>query len=156
MAVDVFIWQGPAGWHWTDAETHGTPDDAAPGPVYATQEEAEQDARETMRDTLGAFIYRTPERFEEEPEDEEPEDEAADTVEGCTDCILFLANGDIPEERPDLPDDIAALWEGYHLAPAGGEDSEPYFSWSPCEVCGSRLGGNREPVAYWKCEPVAG
>ena len=25
-------------------------------------------------------------------------------------------------------------------------DHEPFFSWRPCEVCGSSLGGDREPV----------
>lgn len=32
--------------------------------------------------------------------------------------------------------------------PEGEENyaSEPFFSWTPCEICGSSLGGNRE---YW-------
>lgn len=83
------------------------------------------------------------------------EDAGADTVAGCVDCILFLANGDEPEDREGLAEDIAEMWPDYHLVPAGGEDSEPWFSWSPCEVCGSRLGGNREAVAFWKCEAMA-
>ena len=31
-----------------------------------------------------------------------------DNLWACEDCTLYLANGDIPEERPDLADDIAA------------------------------------------------
>ena len=27
------------------------------------------------------------------------------------------------------------------------ENFEPYFSWSACDICESRLGGNRYPVA---------
>lgn len=32
-----------------------------------------------------------------------------------------------------------------------GEESEPYFSWQPCECCGSTLGGNREDYSF-ACE----
>jgi len=28
------------------------------------------------------------------------------------------------------------------------EPSEPYFSWQPCECCGSNLGGNREAYSF--------
>jgi hypothetical protein len=34
--------------------------------------------------------------------------------------------------------------------PADAEeyDTEPFFSWHPCEICATRLGGDREP---WHC-----
>lgn len=34
------------------------------------------------------------------------------------------------------------------------ENFEPYFSWHPCDVCASSLGGNRFPVAI--IEPGVG
>lgn len=42
-----------------------------------------------------------------------------------------------------------------------GDSPEPYFSWHPCDCCGSHLGGNREdyigidahgPIEYSICE----
>lgn len=72
-------------------------------------------------------------------------------VDACRDCVLYLANGDVPEDREDLPDAIAANWDGFTLAlgcsrDCCGEADEPWFSWSACEVCGSNLGGDREHV----------
>jgi hypothetical protein len=29
-----------------------------------------------------------------------------------------------------------------------GDPVEPFFSWSPCECCGGRLGGNRETYSF--------
>ena len=84
--------------------------------------------------------------------EEEQAAEGADTVEGCDDCVMFLANGDEPEDRDDLAADIAAQWPGYDLSPTG--DGESWFSWSACGVCGCTLGGNRSTVAFWKCELV--
>lgn len=73
----------------------------------------------------------------------------------CVDCLVWLANGDLPEDRPELPQDIEIRWparERWHLVPAGGEDDEPHFSWSPCECCGSQLGGDRHKAAAWRRE----
>jgi len=41
---------------------------------------------------------------------------------------------------------VQAFWtrEGLKHLGSRGSDSEPYFSWHPCECCGSLLGGNRE------------
>jgi hypothetical protein len=71
-------------------------------------------------------------------------------IEGCTDCIMFLANG-------EEPDDNAAGWDAsaieanwpsatYNLCVGGDETTEEHFSWRACDCCGSRLGGNRYPV----------
>ena len=59
----------------------------------------------------------------------------------CEDCVMYLANGDIPEERPDLADDIAAQWPNDKDLVIGTDTDE--FSCRPCDCCGSRLGGSR-------------
>lgn len=96
------------------------------------------------------------------------------TLEACVDCIAFDANGDIPEERPDIATEIKNhldLKPNQHLASASGLDSdgeyhrdnagnpidtdhpdfeswsEDWFSWRPCECCGSPLGGNRNRLS---------
>ena len=75
-------------------------------------------------------------------------------LEGCTDCIMYLANGELPEDNPGgwTPEAVEANWKGYHVCVAGDENSETSFSWQPCDVCGSALGGDRYPCAAWKCE----
>ena len=74
-------------------------------------------------------------------------------LEGCVDCVMYLANGDVPEEPNGWSAEaIERNWKGYQVVVAGDETTEEYFSWQPCGVCGSRLGGNRYPCAAWKCE----
>ena len=65
-------------------------------------------------------------------------------VSMCSDCYCSIANGldsiDVSDERRD---EIAA---GLVLAgPQAIIDTEDEggFSWWPCDVCGTRLGGNR-------------
>ena len=76
---------------------------------------------------------------------------------GCVDCVMYLANGALPEADSGSdwkPEAIAANWPGYNVVVAGDETSEEHFSWSPCGVCGAPLGGSRYPCAAWKCEEV--
>jgi hypothetical protein len=76
-------------------------------------------------------------------------------INGCIDCIMYLANGELPEGDDNQwpgPAEIARIWDGYHVVVAGGEDTEAHFSWSECDVCRSQLGGDRYPCAAWKCE----
>ena len=94
----------------------------------------------------------------------------------CTDCLMELANGESPvdlseEELAERQAGIQARNAGYNLtlgmlreehscvddagqteADRGGEcDCEVNtFSWSPCDVCGSNLGGERHAVSFWK------
>lgn len=74
-------------------------------------------------------------------------------LHACVDCIAYAANGTVPEDRPDLEADIAAeLGDGGTLVCAfeqteRGDSVDDWFSWSPCECCGSRLGGNRNRLA---------
>jgi hypothetical protein len=78
------------------------------------------------------------------------------TLSGCSDCRLFIANGDQPEDDDTLPARIDAEWsvsdetcDQYGAVRGslwfdivdGGEHVG--FSWKPCECCGSHLGGDR-------------
>jgi len=70
----------------------------------------------------------------------------------CIDCGYFLANG-MPDE-PDKdwsPDKLKARWDGYHLV-NGDSDKDHEFSWSPCEGCGSTLGGARMHCVAWSAK----
>jgi hypothetical protein len=71
-------------------------------------------------------------------------------LEGCEDCIMFIANGDEPDDNPQgwSPDQIEANWPSktYNLCIGGDGETESYFSWRACDCCGSRLGGSRYPV----------
>lgn len=78
--------------------------------------------------------------------------------EMCADCLMLLASGETPTEMSERETEewLAAIdraWpesEGWHLAPAYGDDCEGSFSWSSCDVCGSKLGGDRHPVSAWR------
>lgn len=59
---------------------------------------------------------------------------------------MYLANGDIPDERPDLADEIRAQWPPVSDLVLTGCDGDE-FSWSPCDCCGSKLGGARHMFA---------
>lgn len=100
------------------------------------------------------------------------------TLDACVDCIAYVANGDIPEDRPYLADEIAANLgdDCAYLVNADGCDQygklrrdlrgrkvtpdhpdyelyrEDWFSWNPCECCGSHLGGDRNRLAVLREE----
>lgn len=81
----------------------------------------------------------------------------------CVDCCFLLANGDVPDERPNLADEIAAIWGDseitlgrFHQDHDHDDNDlaielceEPFFSWQPCGACGSTLGGDREYATAW-------
>jgi hypothetical protein len=78
-------------------------------------------------------------------------------LSACDDCLIFVANGEEPDGRDDLTDDIESVWPSAewslgcgHDEPERDESEEPDdslgFSWQPCECCGSRLGGNRSKL----------
>lgn len=79
-------------------------------------------------------------------------------LDACTDCVMFLANGEVPEDNGDnwSADRIEANWPSnkYNLCIGGDEATETIFSWQPCEVCGCTLGGDRYPVVVWECKEV--
>jgi hypothetical protein len=87
----------------------------------------------------------------------------------CVDCLIFLANGEYtpPDPRywPEEPatiDELAARidreWpsaDGWHLTTGSEEDDDGEsdgvgFSWSPCDACGSRLGGDRHYATAYR------
>jgi len=81
-----------------------------------------------------------------------PRTEPQGTIWVCTDCMLTHANGEATQS-PDC--EPWALWAD---APAGSVtmgdtgaewESEGSFSWSDCDGCGSRLGGDRWVFTYW-------
>ncbi len=70
----------------------------------------------------------------------------------CTDCILLLANGECGDnaETEAVQACIAAFRPGVrseYLVCTSTEETDVEFSWSPCECCGSRLGGSRHSFA---------
>jgi len=76
----------------------------------------------------------------------------ADDLSVCVDCLLFIANCDVSEERPGIADDIAREWPGVAdgsvtLVAGGASDTDDSdgqgFSWHACDGCGSTLGGDR-------------
>ena len=87
-------------------------------------------------------------------------------LDACTDCAMFIANGEVTDgEGNDITAEvyrrIAMVWgdaeitlgvrrgECDYCPTESGEDCEPWFSCSPCECCGSSLGGNREHATMW-------
>ncbi len=64
----------------------------------------------------------------------------ADDLWVCVDCALLIANGDEPEDRDGLADEIARNWPNAYLVITDGEDE---FTWRSCDACDSRLGGSR-------------
>lgn len=81
----------------------------------------------------------------------------------CVDCALWLANadasglkyhyGDKWEERlEEINKGERALCQGgkYWIAYNMGEDEDNWFSWSPCDCCSSKLGGDRVRFALMK------
>jgi hypothetical protein len=72
--------------------------------------------------------------------------------DGCVDCVMWFANGEIPSEFDEVGADeyklaMADRWKGMIVALGGSSEDEPepepHFSRSPCVGCGSPLGGDR-------------
>lgn len=88
----------------------------------------------------------------------------------CTDCMILLANGDTPV---DMSEEETATWldslsddemtpglvseehdedcPNHHDEWKGEECycERQEFSWSACDSCGSKLGGERHAVTIW-------
>lgn len=56
------------------------------------------------------------------------------------------------------PEPLALLAPGASMSTAGptdeGDGPEPFFSWSPCGACGSRLGGDRYGCTVVQPDPA--
>lgn len=92
-------------------------------------------------------------------------------LEICIDCVSLLANGEvfdsegnniatehaaaIEREWPDTEITLGRMHTEECLRfsdcceHTDGPEPEPWFSWSPCEACGSTLGGDREYATAW-------
>ena len=74
-------------------------------------------------------------------------------ISACVDCLLYIANGDLPEHNENLDDDIEKLWppKRWYIC-VGDDDTEnnAEFSWAQCDCCGSRLGGSRHELVAFK------
>lgn len=68
------------------------------------------------------------------------------TLMVCSDCLLFIANGDLPEDD-EMEKDIIAGVESFsgHLH-AGDSDEDEEFSRHSCDCCGTNLAGSRHQV----------
>ena len=64
-------------------------------------------------------------------------------VSACVDCVVAIANDDYTGMDNEREAEVRAALEKHEYA-YGGE--ELGFSWAPCGVCGSRLGGDRTQV----------
>ena len=73
-----------------------------------------------------------------------------DDLWACDDCTLYLANGDVPEDRPNLPAEIHGQWPHDSDLVIGDESEE--FSSQNCDCCGSSLGGAR--TSFVVLEPM--
>lgn len=72
----------------------------------------------------------------------------------CVDCVYADANGTAELDDSWLGFD-EQRWQGWGFVPETerygdyNEIREPSFSWSPCDGCGSGLGGDRyDYIAY--------
>jgi hypothetical protein len=74
----------------------------------------------------------------------------------CTDCYATAALG-APSDDPDYTPAVIPLSsidagervETGHRFPLDGDSDTREFSWTPCETCGSTLGGDRYAVSVW-------
>lgn len=67
----------------------------------------------------------------------------------CSDCGYFLANGMPDEHDPTWSPDNMKISDGY-IVVNGDSDKDKGFSWSPCDICDSKLGGARMHCVMWK------
>lgn len=83
-------------------------------------------------------------------EDAHPSD--ATELSLCIDCAQYLANDELPEDRPELADEIAEWWPAsqFVLTVDSGDDADLGFHAGGCDCCSSKLGGDR--VRGWAWE----
>jgi hypothetical protein len=83
----------------------------------------------------------------------------------CTDCLLYLANGEVTESNGDditaaHAAKMAAVWgDDFDISPGSlecencptddGSNCEPWFSYTQCDGCGTTLGGDRSHATAW-------
>lgn len=73
------------------------------------------------------------------------------TLRLCIDCTMYLANGEV-ESPADGWDGLDSSWDGRRLTPLQRDgDLIVSFGSSPCDGCGTGLGGDRiaHREMYW-------
>lgn len=103
---------------------------------------------------FGELCDEYSEWMDEDDEGEADEDQYSGNA--CVDCVQYIANGEPPLTDPDTGEDMdesaTTAWvSAWATRNAGihwvlGDSEGDNFSWSLCDTCGSRLGGNRHPV----------
>lgn len=72
----------------------------------------------------------------------------------CTDCLLYIANGETdPSMTAEREQAVREGCDRPHLSVGDSEDSNE-FSWAPCQLCKSPLGGSRHAVVQLGNAPV--
>ena len=84
------------------------------------------------------------------------------TIEVCYDCLAIHANGETGSDEPTdcvpwglFPDEEVSMGGGYCYCTESEREAgececdQTNFSWSPCEGCGSYLGGYRHTFTVW-------
>lgn len=70
------------------------------------------------------------------------------TLMACTDCLQYVANGEVAEGGQWSPEAVSEVMGGdERWLCCGDSEIDDEFSWSPCECCGSHLGGSRHELA---------
>ncbi len=88
------------------------------------------------------------------------------TVWACFDCALAHANGEVSDDLPEgcVPlsevreDEQVTMGVLNHFSGCIGDDCKCDridFTWSPCELCTCRLGGERQGMTLWRKRAAA-
>jgi hypothetical protein len=65
-----------------------------------------------------------------------------DNVMVCTDCVMYIANGELPDDGPWKSKHFERNWADFNVV-NGDSDKDEEFSWHACDGCDSKLGGAR-------------
>lgn len=74
----------------------------------------------------------------------------------CVDCMMLLANGEPNPEWSEAETEAHIGEMDFNFPPEqwvvvpGDSEKDHDFSWSQCELCGSRLGGTRMHAVAWE------
>lgn len=65
----------------------------------------------------------------------------------CVDCYFYAANGEFdPDISPEREREITDAFDSSSSQLVCGNDDTNEFSWRPCQLCGTTLGGSRHSV----------
>ena len=82
------------------------------------------------------------------------EDKFTAVVSVCVDCVMRIEYGESPS--PEHEQAFKTGMKFWFNAKAEVIPEEEYFSHSACDICESKLGGNRyDVVLVWKLLPIA-